>query len=139
MNGVNHFLICKEVRSTKDRDTCIVGLLINIPAGKIGGEGASVVQVIEEAKLPQDIQVAFDTAEKQLVGIGYKPIAYIGSQIVKGVNHYFICQAKGIYPNAQPYAVIMCVNVFEKNVSVVGIAPIPKTPDDMICGYAFTW
>ena len=139
VNGTNHFLICKEIRSTKDKNTSIVGLVINIPAGKVGGEGATIVEIIEEAKLSAEVQVAFLAAEKQLIGVGYKPLAYIGSQIVKGVNHYLICQAKGIYPNAMPYAVVMCINVFENQVSVVGISPLPTKTEEMICGYAFTW
>ena len=139
VNGTNHFLICKEIRSTKDQNTCIVGLVINIPPGKVGGEDAKVVEIIEEAKLLPEVQTAFDTAEKNLVGVGYKPVAYIGSQVVRGVNHYLICQARGIYPGAKPYAVIMCINVFETNVSIVGIAPLENAGKENLFGYAFTW
>ena len=136
VNGTNHLLICKEIRSTKDKNTCIVGLVINISAS---GKDATVVEIIEEAKLSAEVQVAFLAAEKQLVGVGYKPLAYVGSQVVKGINHYLICQAKGIYPNAMPYAVVMCINVFENQVSVVGISPLPTKTEEMICGYAFSW
>ena len=136
VNGTNHLLICKEIRSTKDKNTCIVGLVINISAS---GKDATVVEIIEEAKLSAEVQVAFLAAEKQLVGVGYKPLAYVGSQVVKGVNHYLICQAKGIYPNSTPYAVVMCINVFENQVSVIGVAPLPTKTEEMICGYAFTW
>ena len=136
VNGTNHLLICKEIRSTKDKNTCIVGLVINISTS---GKDATVVEIIEEAKLSAEVQVAFLAAEKQLVGVGYKPLAYIGSQIVKGVNHYLICQAKGIYPNATPYAVVICINIFENQVSVVCITPLPIKTEEMICGYAFSW
>ena len=138
VNGTNHFLICREIRSTKDRNTCIVGLIVNIPPGKVGGEGATVVEIIEEAKLSPEIQAAFDTAEKQLVGVGYKTIAYIGSQVVRGVNHFIICQAKGIYPGAEPYPVVMVINVFEGNVSIVNISGLLPDKGNLF-GYAFTW
>ena len=141
VNGTNHFLICKEIRSTKEKNTCIVGLVLNIPAGKIGGEDATIVEIIEEAKLAPEIQTAFDTAEKQLIGVSYKPIAYIGSQVVRGTNHFIICQAKGLYPNARPQAVIMGINIFENNISVIGILPLNSIIKDTqtLFGYAFNW
>lgn len=141
VNGTNHFLICKEIRSTKNKNTCIVGLVLNIPAGKVGGENATIVEIIEEAKLAPEIQTAFDIAEKQLIGISYKPIAYIGSQVVRGINHFIICQARGLYPNAHPQAVIMGVNIFENNISVIGILPLNSTIKDTqtLFGYAFNW
>lgn len=124
VNGVNHFLICKEIRiSAKHPVPMVVGLVFNIPAGEgaCKGEGAKVVRIIEEADLPAELRTIFDRAEKQLIGVGYKPIAYVGSQVVRGVNHYFICQAKGIYPDAEPYAVMMVVNFFKDEVTIVSI------------------
>jgi|GEM_PF-3345974 len=64
---------------------------------------------------------------------------YIGKQIVKGENHYIVCEAKGIYPDAQPYAVIFVFNIFEGKPSIVGIAPINSSAKETICGYAFNW
>lgn len=138
VNGTNHFLICKEIRSTKDKNTSIVGLVVNIPPGTIDGEGASVVEIIEEAKLSPEIQAAFETAEKQLVGVSYKPIAYVGSQVVRGVNHFIICQAKGIYPGAEPYPVVMVINIFDGNVSIVNISGLLPEKGNLF-GYAFNW
>lgn len=141
VNGINHFLICEQVRATKNTDRGIVGLVINIPPGEgaMKGEGASVVKIIEEEKLPADVQAAFETAAKSLVGVSYKAIAYIGRQVVRGVNHYIMCEARAIYPGAEPFAAVMAVNVFEGNVSVVGVAPIKAVGDKSLFGYAFTW
>ena len=141
VNGINHFLICEQVRSTKNKDKGIVGLVINIPPGEgsMKGECASVVKIIEEEKLPADVRAAFETAAKSLVGVLYKAIAYIGRQVVRGVNHYIMCEARAIYPGAEPFAAVMAVNVFEGNVSVVGVAPIKATGDKALFGYAFTW
>ena len=139
VNGISHLFIAEEIRVTKNQKKMIVGLVINVPPGEGAerGEGAKVVRIIEEADLPTDVQVAFETAVKQLVGVAYKPLAYIGKQVVKGVNHHIIAEARGIYPGAEPYAAVMTINVFEGNTSVVGIAPLPG--DEGLCGYAFTW
>ena len=140
VNGVNHLLICKEVRSTKNKDTSIVGVVINIPFGEVGGKGAKVVEVIEEAKLPPEIKTIFDNAVSQYVGVGLKPLVYVGEQVVKGKNYYFICQAHEIYKDVtDPYAVVVCINVFEDRYVVKGVVPIPVNSKDTICGYAFTW
>lgn len=142
VNGVNHFLICEEIRSTKSQTKMIVGLVVNIPPGEgsTKGEGAKIVNIIEQADLAPEIQAAFDTAEKQLIGVSYKPVAYIGSQVVRGVNHYIVCEAKYIYPGAEPHAVVLAINIFEGNISVVGILPINQAAkDQQLFGYAFNW
>lgn len=140
VNGVNHLLICEEIRSTKDRSAGIVALVINIPPGSVGGKGAKVAEIIDEAKLEENIRVAFDSAVKSIVGVGYKAVAYVGSQVVRGTNHYFVCEARGIYPDAKPYAALVCVNVFEGATSLVSISPIGGGSEKAgLFGYAFTW
>lgn len=102
---------------------------------------AKADRVIESTELAPEIQTAFTTVEKSLYGTSFKPIIYLGKQTVKGVNHYIICEAKAIYPNAEPYAVIFVFNIFEGKPSVVGILPIKLVEKDtpMLCGYSFTW
>ena len=142
VNGVNHLFIAEDIRTTKNKDKSIVGLVINVPPGENAakGEGAKVVQIIESADLPEEVQLAFDTATKQLIGVSYKAVIYGGEQTVRGTNHYIVCEAKGIYPNAQPYAVVMCINIFEGQYSIVGIAPLKRTTNgDGLFGYAFSW
>ena len=143
VNGTNYLLIAEDIRVTKNKDTFIVGLVINVPPGEgaMKGEGAKIASIIEKADLTPEVQAAFDTAEKQLCGVSYKPVIYAGSQVVRGVNHYIVCEAKTIYPGAKPFAAMMCLNVFDGNVSVVGIAPLATTSKDEpeLFGYAFTW
>ena len=143
VNGVNYFFIAEDIRTTKDKDKSIVGLIINIPPGEgsIKGEGAKIVRVIENEKLSEEIDVAFNEVVKGLCGVAYKPIAYIGKQIVKGENHYILCEAKTIYPGAQPRAVILCINIFNGKSSVVSILPLSTGGKDTptLFGYAFTW
>ena len=143
VNGVNHLFIAEGIRATKNKDKSIVGLVINVPPGEnsIKGEGAKVDRIIESAELEPEIQAAFTTLEKSLIGVSYKPVVYIGKQIVKGENHYIVCEAKAIYPNAQPKAVVFVLNIFEGKPSVVGILPISAGAKDeqTLFGYAFNW
>lgn len=143
VNGVNHLFIAEDIRSTKNKDKSIVGLVINVPPGEnsIKGEGAKVDRIIENEKLAPEIQAAFTTLEKELQGTSYKPVIYIGKQITRGENHYVVCEAKTIYPGAQPYAVIFAFNIFEGKPSIVGILPISARAKDepTLFGYSFTW
>jgi len=141
VNGKNHLFLCKEIRATANKDTSIVGLVINVPPSEqaFQGKDARVVNVIEEANLPDDLKCIFSCALQGLVGVGYKPLFYVGSQVVKGTNHYFICQAKGMYPGADPYAVLMCINVFDNRSSIVFIERIDDTAEEPKLGYSFTW
>ena len=127
VNGVNYYIICKEIRSTKDHQTMIVNLVLNIPPMQSDGTRPEpqVVEIIEEADLPKKLQLLFDCATKQLIGVDYKPLAYVGKQVVHGMNYYFICEARGLYLDAQPYAVMMVINEMAgEGVSVVSIEPI---------------
>ena len=50
----------------------------------------------------EELRALFDRAMEGLMGVDYVPVAYLGSQIVAGVNHAFLCQATVVYPNAPP-------------------------------------
>ena len=133
VNGTNHFLIAKELRATKNQDIMIVGLIINIPPGDIGGEKAKIVRIIEEEELPEDAAMAFENATKQLLGVSYRPVAYVGKQVVKGMNYYIICEAKAIYPGANPFAVELVINEFQGKYALVSVERIQQEKKAGIC------
>jgi hypothetical protein len=43
VNGINYMVLCKEVRATANKNTHIVLLVINIPAGDYTGNKATIV------------------------------------------------------------------------------------------------
>lgn len=141
VNGVNYLFIAEDIRTTKNKDKSIVGLVINIPPGEgaIKGDGAKIVRVIETAKLSEQVELAFNDVVKELRGVSYKPVIYLGKQTVRGENHYVLCEAKVIYPGAQPYAVVLGINIFEGKPSISSIAPIRNTDKPTLFGYSFTW
>lgn len=143
VNGVNYFFIAEDIRATKNKDKSIVGLIINIPPGEgaVRGEGAKIVRIIEDEKLSEEVELAFKEVVQELRGMSYKPVAYMGKQVVRGENHYILCEAKVIYPGAQPRAVVVGINIFENKPSIACILPIGNATDDTpsLFGYAFTW
>ena len=70
-----------------------------------------------------DLKALFDKGLNGLLGVNYAPVCYLGSQVVAGANHAFLCQATVVYPNAQPYFVIVYLyEDLQGNVSILNIA-----------------
>ena len=58
---------------------------------------------VEDAKMTDDAQSAFDKAMEGLVGVNYTPVALLGRQLVSGTNYCILCEATVVYPDAKPY------------------------------------
>ena len=89
VNGVNYLFIAEDIRSKKNKDKSIVGLVINVPPGEnsIKGEGAKVDRIIESAELEPEIQAAFTTLEKSLIGVSFEILAaYRGGRFLQSLS-----------------------------------------------------
>ncbi|CAK7056187.1 hypothetical protein CUZ56_01991 [Saezia sanguinis] len=56
----------------------------------------------EQKPLTKEDKAVFDEALTGFVGVQYVPVS-VATQIVAGMNYRFICDAKIVIPNAQPY------------------------------------
>lgn len=56
--------------------------------------------------ISQDEEKVFKAATKGLLGVDYIPLA-VATQVVAGINYKFLCNAKGVYPNAPDEAAII--------------------------------
>ena len=74
---------------------CAVSAVAEAPA--LGGWS-----VAESTEISEENQAVFDKAMEGLLGVHYEPVAYLGSQVVAGRNHCFLCKATVVYPNAVP-------------------------------------
>jgi hypothetical protein len=76
-----------------------------------------------DATVTDEVQALLDKGLDGMVGVGYVPVAYLGSQVVAGTNHAILCQATVVYPDAKPYYVIIYLyEDLEGNVSILNIA-----------------
>ena len=88
-----------------------------IPGGLAGGWQAAA-----DPEVTEDLQAIFDKGLEGLVGVDYVPVVYLGSQVVAGTNHAFLCQAAVVVPNAVPqWAVVYLYEDLEGNVSILDI------------------
>lgn len=53
---------------------------------------------------------AYKKAMKDLVGVSYTPVAYLGKQVVAGTNYLILCRIKAVYPVASPEWSLVTVN-----------------------------
>ena len=65
-------------------------------------EGATGAwQTAADTALTPERLVPLEEALTGLVGVAYEPVAYLGSQVVAGRNHCYLCRATVVYPDAQ--------------------------------------
>lgn len=69
-------------------------------------------------KMPQEAASAWSAAEG-LVGASFKPLVYVGKQIVRGVNHIFIAEETLITATPTKKIVTMAINEFNGVYAVV--------------------
>lgn len=95
------------------RFIAIALLLVLLPAlAACGKQEAPVVggwTAAEDAKLTDEAQAAFDKAMEGFVGVSYTPVALIGTQLVSGMNYCLLCEARVVYPDAQPYYALVYI------------------------------
>lgn len=65
----------------------------------------------------------FNKALENLVGVDYTPVAYLGSQVVAGTNHCFLCLSRVVVPDAVPdYKLIFIYEDLQGNAAIMNIA-----------------
>ena len=111
--------------------------------------GWTVNSEFGEAEIPEDAKAAFDKAMEGYTGMGFKPVAYLGSQVVAGANYAFLCE--GTTMTAEPVTSLKIVTVYAgvddtaevKDVVDVNVAPsddaeVEFIPSDFTGAYDYT-
>ena len=57
----------------------------------------------------EELKKILDKACETLAGMEYIPVAYLGSQVVAGTNHSFLCKARASYEDAEAYYAVVTV------------------------------
>ena len=95
-----------------------VGLSCACAEEKVGGW-----QAAEDPAVTEELQAVFDKGLEGLVGVGYTPVAYLGSQVVAGTNHAFLCQARTVVPDAVPrWTIVYLYEDLKGNVTLMNVA-----------------
>ena len=76
--------------------------------------------ITDMTKLPQKVASAASAIETaELTGASYKPLMYVGTQVTRGVNHWFICEQTIITAHPKKKIVKLAVNEFQGKFELV--------------------
>ncbi|MBR4915027.1 MAG: hypothetical protein IKZ42_07105 [Clostridiales bacterium] len=67
-----------------------------------GISGCGSWSISKDTKVTDDLNLLCKKAMHRLVGADFTPVAYLGSQVVAGTNHCFLCKERIVYPGAAP-------------------------------------
>ena len=73
--------------------------------------------ISEDAAITDEARAAFEKAMEGFTGVGYEPVALIGTQVVSGTNYCILCEARVIVPDAAPYYALVYVYADLKGVT----------------------
>lgn len=93
--AVVSFTACSKAKETTAETTA--DMVVEKMSGDKRVGGWSVPQ---DTKITDEELKIFNKAIEGLTGVGYEPVAYLGSQVVAGTNHCFLCKSTVIYPGA---------------------------------------
>lgn len=104
-------------------------LSLLVMASAAAAEGSKLCGGWEPSSDPavtEELRALFDKGTETLTGMSYVPVAYLGSQVVAGTNHAFLCRAVSAYPGStvqEPaYAMVYLYEDLAGNVSILSIA-----------------
>ena len=134
VNGTNHAVLAEQtVLCGKDVKNAVilvfnekpasndVSLAFVLPVLQSGGElGGYEVNVTTD--IPVEAMKAFEESIKTLVGTKYEPIAYLGSQVVNGVNYKLMVTAEAVTKDPVKKLAVMTVNRKETALEVEPVA-----------------
>ncbi len=89
--------------------------------GGIGG-GWTVNNDDTKAFLPEGFEEIFNKALEGYTGMGFEPVAYLGSQVVAGRNHMVLCKGTVVVPDATPeLKVVVIYQDLEDNAEITKV------------------
>lgn len=89
-------------------------------AHKVGGW-----TIPADTKITDEEFAIFNKGIEGLVGVEYEPVAYLGSQLVAGTNHCFLCKATVVYPGTTPqYKLVYIYEKLDGTEEILNIADI---------------
>ena len=98
------------------------------PAGLLGGW---TIYDGETAALPEEVQTAFDSASKELLGNKLVPVAYLGSQVVAGTNDAILCKSTPVTLNPETKLVVVILyRDLEGNAKITHISDFALTASE---------
>ena len=149
VNGTNHAVLAEQTIITGKDTTNVVVLIFNEKPNEMKATLVNIERVVEQGgemggiqidaktDIPAAAKEAFDTCFEGFVGSKVEPFAYLGSQVVKGVNYIFAAKVTGV--TAEPVTKVCLVTVNSMTGEIAFADLLDSRSNVMSLGYAFTW
>lgn len=128
VNGTNHAVLAEQTLITgKDQKNVVLVIfrqvgdevtLSNIERVLTGGMDGQMgaVEIKATTDIPAEAKAAFEATLSGFVGMDVKPFAFLGTQVVKGINYFFACETKVVAPEGETNVAIVTANPLTKDV-----------------------
>ena len=148
VSGTNYCILCRGWFAVKnarpemmlvyvyedlDGNASFTGVKTLINAANVfGGWSVNEGEIFLEQN--KNVSAAFDKAMEGLTGASYEPVAYIGSQLVSGMNYMILCRESPVVPDADSqYALVKVYEDLNGNAEVLEVTGIePDETDEEI-------
>lgn len=133
VNGTNHAILAEQTILTGTDHKNIVLMTINEkpegctlagiePILESGGEcGGYDIDAKIKDNIPKEALDAFNAVMADFVGSNVKPFAYLGSQVVNGVNYAFAAEVAPVVENPKTAVKLVVANAVSKTVTFENI------------------
>ena len=147
VNGINHAVLAEQLLTVGRDVKNVVIVFFNEKEDKVTmcgiervlemGDPMGGIKVDVLTPIPVDERKLFDETFEGFVGSKVEPFAYLGSQVVKGKNHFYAATVTPVVENPTPAVVIITINDMTKDVSFFDV--LSSKGEIASLGYAFTW
>ncbi|EKV57605.1 hypothetical protein A966_04436 [Brachyspira hampsonii 30446] len=117
------------INVNEEGKTCIVRreTILKASASTIGGiicskEDEAPIRIINSTEANNLLKL-FDKGMHKVLGIDYEAELYLGHQTVKGMNYYYLAEAKSLEPETKSIKLVV-INLFMDKVKVVQIKDV---------------
>ena len=101
----------------------ILTILMMISAASAEGTLCGGWTPSADPAVTEELKTLFDKGTEALTGASYIPVAYLGSQVVAGTNHCFLCLSRVVIPDAIPnYKLIFIYEDLQGKAEIMNIA-----------------
>ena len=148
VNGTNHAVLAKQTILTGRDTENIVVIIFNEKPNEMEATLVSIERVVEGGLPMGGIQIAgsfgvegepaaiFADAFEGFVGSKVEPFAYLGSQVVNGIDYIYAATVTPVAPEAESKVAIVVVNSVTKAVTFTDLL---ESKVNAALGYSFTW
>lgn len=148
VNGTNHAVLAEQTIVTGRDTKNVVVMIFNEKPNETEATLVGIERVVESGlpmggtqvdvhtDIPEDVMAEWNDAFMGYVGARVVPFAFLGTQIVKGVNYIFAASVTPATLEAEPKVAIVTVNSLTKHVDFIDLL---QNKQAGALGYAFTW